>query len=89
MKPRWLQLLLFAALTLAVVMVLRFALGTKPGIIALAAALLIRLLWFLYQSMHALTITLWDASAGIAESIWDTRERRAAQREARDAARLL
>jgi hypothetical protein len=89
MKPRKLQLPLFATLTLTAVMVLRLVLGTKPGMIALAVALLIRLLWFLYQSMHVLTIALWDASASIAESIQDGRERRVAQKEARHAARLL
>ncbi len=89
MKPRWLHILLFAVVMIVAVTALRFALGTFPGLAVLATVLVIRLLGFLYQAMHALTTTLWDATGTIAGRIRDDRERRAAQKEARHAARLL
>jgi uncharacterized membrane protein len=89
MKPRWIQTLLFTMLLLIVVTALRFALATKPGLVVLAAVLVGRLLRFLYESMHVLTVTLWDTSASAAEAIQMARERRAVAKEARHAARLL
>lgn len=89
MKPRWLHILLFAVFLLTAILTLRFALRTMPGLVVLAGVLLVRLLWFLYWGMHMLTVTLWDASASLAEAIQDARDRHAEAKEARHAARLL
>lgn len=89
MKPRWLHLFFFIVLLLAVTAMLRLTLHTGPGLIALAGGLVFRLLWFLYQSMQALVIALWELSAGIVVSLQESRARRASGKEAPDAARLL
>jgi hypothetical protein len=89
MKPRWLHLLLFVLLLLALTTVLRLTLHTVPGLIALAGICAARLLKFLYQSMEMLVIALWDVSASIAERVQESRERRASGKEERHAARLL
>jgi len=89
MKPRWLHLFFFSVLLLAVTVVLRLALHTWPGLAALVGGLVFRLLWFLYQSMQALVIALWELSAGIVESLQESRARSASEKEVPHAARLL
>jgi ABC-type methionine transport system permease subunit len=89
MKPRWLHLLLFVVLLLAVIAILRSTFHTAPGWSALAVICVVRLLLFLYRLMRALVIALWNLSAGIVESIQESRARRVSGKEAPDAARLL
>lgn len=89
MKPRWLRLLLFIVLLLAVVLVLRLMLHTAPGVIGVAGVCVIRLLYFLYRSMQALITVLWEVSAVIAERIQESRVPDASEKEVPHAARLF
>jgi hypothetical protein len=89
MKPRWLRLLLFIVLLLAVVFVLRLTLHTVPGLIGVAGVCVIRLLYFLYRSMQALITVLWEVSAVIAERIQESRVPGASEKESPHATRLF
>jgi hypothetical protein len=92
MISRRLAILIFGGLLFAAIFLLRLVLHTRPGVVVLAAILVFQLLRFFYRSMGALTITLWEISAKIAEWLQQNRGRRSTQstqKEAGHAARLL
>lgn len=89
MKPRWLHLLLFAALLFAAIVALRLTLGTIAGIVLAAVILIVRLLWFLYRSTETFTIRLWSLTGEMAGHIEDARQSRSIAKESRHATRLL
>jgi hypothetical protein len=89
MKPRWLHLLIFTSLLFASIVALRLALGTIAGIMLAAVILVVRLLWFLYRSTEAFTITLWSLTSEMAERIENAHQSRTIAKGSRHATRLL
>lgn len=89
MKHRWLHLLLFVLLLLAVTTVVRLALHTALGLIAIAGICAVRLLKFLYQSIKMFVIALWDVTASIVERAQESQARRVSGKEEQHATRLL
>ncbi len=82
-------MVLFCVAVTTVAGVLRFALGTRVGIVAATIAILVGILRLLFRSTKACAVALWSLSGTLAQGVEDRCLRRSAIKESRHATRVL